>query len=334
MPTPDLPPGYQTRPATLEDSQAVYELMAAVVKTYQDGTDESLEDVQNDLKSPHANNESNTRVILNPEGTPIGYGSVYDSGRPQAPFIDLYIHPNEPHHTHLFDWLFEWAESRVKENLLTVPAEQRVALFGYSGSADAVYKTSLERGGMSLIRHSYEMAIEMQEPPVAVPLPEGFTLRFATRDEDWRPILEAMRDAWRDHWGYVEAPFEEHHARWTDFWNANFQEGLWLIGMDGDRVAGLSLCTPTSGDDENCGYVGTLAVRRDYRRRGLAMALLKNSFVALYQIGKREATLGVDASSLTGATRLYEAAGMHVKKCYDLYEKELRPGIDTRVTSV
>jgi mycothiol synthase len=34
----------------------------------------------------------------------------------------------------------------------------------------------------------------------------------------------------------------------------------------------------------------------------------------------------VDAASQTGATRLYQRAGMHVAAEYVSYEKELRPG--------
>jgi mycothiol synthase len=48
----------------------------------------------------------------------------------------------------------------------------------------------------------------------------------------------------------------------------------------------------------------------------------------LYERGQKKVALGVDAASLTGATRLYERAGMHVARQYDTYEKELRPGRD------
>ncbi|MBE0696038.1 MAG: hypothetical protein IH586_03860, partial [Anaerolineaceae bacterium] len=34
----------------------------------------------------------------------------------------------------------------------------------------------------------------------------------------------------------------------------------------------------------------------------------------------------VDASNLTGATRLYENAGMHVERITHIYERELRAG--------
>jgi hypothetical protein len=42
----------------------------------------------------------------------------------------------------------------------------------------------------------------------------------------------------------------------------------------------------------------------------------------------------VDASSLTGAVRLYERAGMHVARQYDRYEKELRSGKELMTTEL
>lgn len=102
--------------------------------------------------------------------------------------------------------------------------------------------------------------------------------------------------------------------------------------MDGDTVAGISLCMPEFGGNEQLGYVQVLGVRRACRRRGLAEALLRQSFVEMAAMGKTGARLHVDGSSLTGATRVYERAGMHVKNRYTLYEKELRPGIDPSTT--
>lgn len=78
------------------------------------------------------------------------------------------------------------------------------------------------------------------------------------------------------------------------------------------------------------GWVSTLGVRRPWRRRGLGLALLQHSFNELHRRGLRKIGLGVDAQSLTGATLLYEKAGMHpdLSRQIDLYEKELRPGIE------
>jgi ribosomal protein S18 acetylase RimI-like enzyme len=59
---------------------------------------------------------------------------------------------------------------------------------------------------------------------------------------------------------------------------------------------------------------------------GLGMALLLHSFGEFYKRGQTVVCLGVDADNPTGATRLYERAGMHVETEYVCYEKEFRPG--------
>jgi ribosomal protein S18 acetylase RimI-like enzyme len=80
--------------------------------------------------------------------------------------------------------------------------------------------------------------------------------------------------------------------------------------------------------DPDLGYVNTLGVVRPWRRRGVALALLHHSFRELAERGKRRVALGVDGSSLTGAVRLYEKAGMHIARERVMFEKELRPGRD------
>jgi ribosomal protein S18 acetylase RimI-like enzyme len=74
--------------------------------------------------------------------------------------------------------------------------------------------------------------------------------------------------------------------------------------------------------------VFTLGVRRPYRRTGVALALLHHAFDEFRRRGRSKAVLNVDAQSLTGATRLYEKAGMSVRIRFMLLTKELRPGVD------
>jgi ribosomal protein S18 acetylase RimI-like enzyme len=53
-------------------------------------------------------------------------------------------------------------------------------------------------------------------------------------------------------------------------------------------------------------------VRKPWRKRGLGLALLHHAFGVFYSRGQPRIALGVDAQNPTGATRLYERAGMHV----------------------
>ena len=56
---------------------------------------------------------------------------------------------------------------------------------------------------------------------------------------------------------------------------------------------------------------------------GLGEALLLHSFAEFRRRGYSRATLGVDATSPTGATRLYERAGMRVYRDTVFMEKRL-----------
>jgi mycothiol synthase len=330
-----LPSGYEIRAATPADVAGIHNLLNLNAMEFLGHPDESLEDVERDLTTPHVNLVQDSRVVTRPDGFIAGYSMIRGAGRPQAPYLDMFLHRDEiSAHPEIMDYLSEWTENQVRQNLSngTIPPDVRVATLAFSAGNDRWYKSQLEKAGMTLIRHSFQMEIVFDQAPVAPVWPADFSLRYATRDEDWRPIYDTMRDAWHDHWGFVNSPVEEAYKRWKHYEDSCFTDGLWLLAMSGDRIAGISLCDPHADGDEQCGYVGTLGVRREYRRHGVAMALLRQSFVDLHRMGKNRTTLYVDASNLTGALRLYERAGMHVKMQYDLYEKELRAGIETRTT--
>ncbi len=156
--------------------------------------------------------------------------------------------------------------------------------------------------------------------------------------EEERAVLRAVREAFRDHWGYVEHPFEDDYQQWMHMLkdDPDFDPSLWFLAVERDEIVGTSLCRLKARDDAEMGWVGTLGVRRAWRRQGIALALLQHSFKEFYRRGKRKVGLGVDAQSLTGATRLYEKAGLHSdpERQFSIYEKELRPGEDISTQSV
>ena len=125
-------------------------------------------------------------------------------------------------------------------------------------------------------------------------------------------------EAFRDHWGHVPASFEEWERRKK---HLGSDPGLWFLAESAGEAAGAAVCE----DRPEMGWVTELAVRRAWRRRGLGLALLRHALREFYRRGKRKVALGVDAESLTGATCLYERAGMRVDRLYTVYRKELRP---------
>jgi len=63
-------------------------------------------------------------------------------------------------------------------------------------------------------------------------------------------------------------------------------------------------------------------VRPPWRRRGLAPARLRHTFGQFSRRGERTIGLGVDASHPSGATHLYERAGMRVAWNAVIFEKD------------
>ena len=99
-----------------------------------------------------------------------------------------------------------------------------------------------------------------------------------------------------------------------------FDPTLWLPAWTGDRLVGASL----NMDEDGEAWVQTLGVLREARGRGLGRALLLESFRMFHRRGRRHVLLGVDSENLTGATRLYENAGMSIDRQWDHWERELR----------
>jgi ribosomal protein S18 acetylase RimI-like enzyme len=206
----------------------------------------------------------------------------------------------------------------------------RLALRSFSDVRETRYIGLLERAGFQRIRHSFRMGITFKGPPDTGSDVEGLSVRPAEMN-DMQAVFEAWRDAWRDHYGSVPRPLDIEWAAWQHEWEHKFAPGLWWLACDGDTVAGLCLCMPEYGGNESVGFIQLVAVRRAYRRRGIAEAVLRRSLAAAYAAGKTSVILYVDGASLTGATKLYEKAGMSVLRTYTMCEKELRDGVDPSV---
>jgi mycothiol synthase len=101
--------------------------------------------------------------------------------------------------------------------------------------------------------------------------------------------------------------------------NPSYDPTLWLVAIEGGRpVAAL---IGTVDVEENRGWVSELGVLRSHRGRGIGAALLRRAFAAFADRGLRDVMLNVDAENPTGATQLYERAGMRVVNRWDLWER-------------
>lgn len=322
---------YVTRPATMDDVVAMAELANACSIDEIGKPDSTPELFRTEWETPGLNLETDTRLVFAHNGQLVGYVDVWDmqSLHVRIPSWGC-VHP-EHRGQGVGNWLLQFAEDRARQSIPLAPEGARVVFRSGAISSNASARALFEGRGYTLLRHFLRMVIELDESPPAPTIPNGLTIRAYDPDQDdLADICRAQVDAFKDHWGHVETPFEEGFARWKHFWESHThsEPSLWFLAMDGDEIAGISLCMTHIDEDPEMGWVEILGVRRAWRRRGLALALLQHSFGAFYRRGKQRAGLGVDAGSLTGATRLYEKAGMKAIRQFDLYEKELRAGED------
>lgn len=283
--------------------------------------DSPLDQLHGDWHYPGFHLENDVRVALEPGGRVIGYARAIQHKRV---FVrsDLRVHPDY-RATELGSQLLAFIERRAQECVELVQPDVRVVLQNTLHHGDQCGRELLEAADFLCNRQTWAMEIDLPEEPPQPAWPEAITLRPFNPERDARAVFEANDEAFQDHWGHVPGWFEGWYQRHI-IDQENFDPSLWFIAMDGNEIAAVSLC----GYYLDAGVVDNLAVRRPWRRHGLGLALLHHTFGEFYRRGVHKVTLGVDSQSLTGATRLYKRAGMHVALTYDHYEKELRPGID------
>lgn len=322
------------RPATLEDLEQAVPMFNACAQEMRGADEFSIEQYRTEWSDPAIDLERDTRVAVTDDGRLVGCTEVWNN----APYVNIWVwgrvHP-EFRGQGIGTRLMIWAEQRAREAIARAPKGARVFMRAGTISTHQPTNALLLDLGFLVVRHHWTMARDLDVPPPAPTLPKGITVRTMAPGEE-AAVYRAIQEAFKDHWGFVEQPFEEGFARWQHraLGGPNHDPSLWFLAMEGDEIVGISICNHKTEEYPDMGWVDTLGVLRPWRRHGLGLALLYHSFGELYRRGRRRVGLGVDAGSLTGATRLYERAGMRPILQFDTYEKELRPGIDITTQSI
>jgi ribosomal protein S18 acetylase RimI-like enzyme len=183
---------------------------------------------------------------------------------------------------------------------------------------DAAARGLFELHGYREVRRFYEMAIELTGPPAEPEVPDGFLVDELRADE-YRAFYEALNEAFAEHWEWHPKPYEAWLERRQDQ-HRDEHGPVWFVVRDGDELAAV---TRNDASVAGGGYVGAIGVRPAWRGKGLAKALLQQTFGEFWRRGTTRVTLDVDAQNATGAVALYERVGMHVETCGVAFEKAL-----------
>lgn len=324
---PTLPDGFTTSPLRPEYEQGAVDAINAAYSAITGGNATTLEDMRGEWSGEDFDQENNTCVVVAPDGSVAGYIDLWRGNALGVRwFTEVFVHPRYAGRG-IDAYLLQWAIQGTRRKVDQAPEGARVVLHHHTNSANEAARALLEQAGFQIVRRSYRMRIDLDTPPIPAQIPEGISIRPFRPGEE-RALLYADFEAFKDHWGRSDDPFDEFFKHWDHYMQTDplFDPALWFVAVDGDEVAGVSLCTPMIYEDPGMGWVNSLAVRRPWRKHGLGLALLQHSFGEFYRRGKPRAGLGVDAENLTGALRLYEKAGMRIWRSFCTYELELRPG--------
>ena len=204
--------------------------------------------------------------------------------------------------------LMAWAESRGLHYASELPEGEKGFFLAFSRETDQTRLKVLTDSGYEIKRYYHSMSRDLVDLPES-PLPEGITVHPAL-PKDYRKIWDASNVAFRDEYGAAD-PTEEWYQGYLA--SPNFQPILWQVAWDGDEVVGsvqnyLSL-EENELENRQRGYTEGISVRREWRGRGIASALICRSMAMFKMLNMDEVALTADTQNPTGAMRLYIGLG-------------------------
>ena len=289
--TTALPEGLTTRPLEKSDANAVFRLMAAQEQDFLGHVAIEEADIVSDWARPSHDLAARSVGVLDGD-TLVAYAELMGADR--ADTAVLPSHRGRGIGTWLAHWLLDLGQS-LGSSVVGMPVPQ-------GSPADRL----LDDLGFRVRWTSWVLTLPEGATIPERTLPEGYVVRTAEPGE-LRAVHDVLEDAFLEWSERDREPFEDFTAATSG--RPGFEPWNLRVAVDPDgAVVGVSLVLLS--DDGATAYVDRLAVRGDQRNRGIAQALLVDSFARGREHGTQTSELSTD--SRTGALPMYERVGMVV----------------------
>ncbi|WP_460887711.1 GNAT family N-acetyltransferase [Promicromonospora xylanilytica] len=325
------------RPWTRADVPA----LAALLRTVQeaDGRDwfTPADEVAETFDAPVFDAAADTLVGTDADGVMRAYGQVERFPSEGVTRLRVSV-TGGVHPTHrgrgIGTELLAWATGRARQALAALGTDPRLDTLParitahIEDGAPAERRDLLRAGGFEPLRYYANLLRDLSAPAPAVGLEAPLRL------VPWSEALDdatrlARNDAFRDHWGSQPRTPQSWRAYRSSFapeWSfVVVDESVRYEGSEQEQpgdttvppgtpyVVGLHMASRYEHDWESqgytAGYTDLLGVRRDYRGRRVAVALLTHAMRVFADAGMQKAELDVDTDNPTGATGLYARLG-------------------------
>ncbi len=292
---------------------------------------EQLEDVSNNYAHLHHSDPHTDMLFAEVDGEVVGYARCWWEVEGSGHWIGFQLGYVLPawRHKGIGSTLLNFNEQRLSQiarqlkDSGELPVDATCLLDNYISSSEVDRTQLIERNGYRAVRYSFDMVRPNLDNIPDLPLPMGVEVR-AVLPEHQRLIWEASNEAFRDHWGYIPDPWESFDGF---IHSPEYDPSLWRVAWQGDQVVGMVLSFIDTDQNEKYsrrrGYTENICVRRQWRKRGVAKALIAMSLKALKERGMTDAGLGVDTENTSGALHLYHAMGFQEVKRGAIYRKEI-----------
>jgi mycothiol synthase len=270
------------------------------------------DDVATLWRSPRCHPEHDWWVAEGPGGGLAAVGWVF-AETDQELTGDYFIHPDHVGRrlgTRMLDAILLRGDELAR-------AGRARSLEMWANEADAPRLAAWRERGFVPTREYFEMEIALSAALPSPVWPSGITPSAFRSGSDERVVYLADQEAFSEHHLFSRVDFDEWRLLHLE--DPEVDVTLWLLAWDGAELAGF--ITAYAGD--RGALIDDLAVRKPWRGRGVARALLHAAFRTLFERGQEVARLFVDAQNVTNAAHVYHRAGMHVSRRFEVLQKEL-----------
>jgi mycothiol synthase len=297
----DLPEGLTSRTATRDDAGAVLRLIEIAEDHYDGAVEVDAADLESDFQRVGFDLGRDCVLVFDGDDA-VAWCNVYKE-RAEGD-----VRPSHQRRG-IGTALVRWSETHSLE---LRGAKVTQSITDNNGDARELFLGN----GYAPTETAWILQISFDGPPPEQPIPDGVSIR-PYDDADARPVHRLIDDAFSEWEGRDPMTFEEWRVFIID--HKAFSSRLSRLAFAGDELVGATLSFDYDIEDE--GWIQQVATKATHRHRGIARALLYETFRAFYDDG--QSTCGLSTESRTGALALYEKVGMHVRRSYTKYTKPL-----------
>lgn len=267
------------------------------------------------------------RLMAEVDGKLVGFAEV--SWEQLTDGLRLYKHyahvAPEWRHAGIRRALLRWSEEHLREIADLHPPEIRKMYDTWANDEENDWKSLVLSEGYLAAHHVLEMVRDNLENIPDLRLPNGVLVR-PVEPGDIRAIWDLSKEAMRDDRDYLEDRYGEAHLQ-EYLKEPTCDPNLWAVAWAGSRPVGVVKTYINGAENAQYGrkrgHTENIAVARNWRKRGIASALVARSLRTLKDCGMTSATLDVDSQNPSGALGVYERMGFKKVKAFTFYRKPL-----------